>query len=212
MTSKTPAVCPMNLYGAPPSGLSEASFEFQFRLAMRTNPLVWYLVAALLVSGCVAGPLAQIEGEVQRWHPVTLAFDGPETSEAGEPNPFRDFRLQVMFTHAESGRSYEVPVFYAADGNAAESSASAGVMPDGPNDNHAAARSEALWANLMAGGAGVECTSDTTIPTTTSPAKTGGALQSASVTSIDGGGTRSLGSPPSTPQQDWVVLVRRSEN
>ena len=31
-----------------------------------------------------------------------------------------------------------------------------GVSPDGPGNNHETAREEALWANLMAGGAGVE--------------------------------------------------------
>jgi hypothetical protein len=57
---------------------------------------------------------------------VTLTFEGPATSEDATPNPFRDYRLDVTFTHARSGKKLTVPGYYAADGNAAESSAAAG--------------------------------------------------------------------------------------
>jgi len=60
----------------------------------------------------------------QQWHKVTLSFDGPETSEDAEDNPFTNYRLIVTFQNG--GQTYEVPGFYAADGNAAESSASSG--------------------------------------------------------------------------------------
>ncbi len=60
----------------------------------------------------------------QKWHTVTLSFEGPQTSETAETNPFTDYRLLVEFEHAET--SYKVRGFYAADGNAAESSADAG--------------------------------------------------------------------------------------
>ena len=68
----------------------------------------------------------QILGELKRWHKVTLQCIGPQTSETAEPNPFRDFRFNATFKHVDSGKSYLVPGYYAADGNAADTSADAG--------------------------------------------------------------------------------------
>lgn len=58
------------------------------------------------------------------WHKTTLSFNGPETSEGAEENPFLNYRLMATFKKGE--KSYTIPGFYAADGNAAETSASAG--------------------------------------------------------------------------------------
>jgi hypothetical protein len=88
---------------------------------MRTLPLTALLIAAAPLAAKV-----QIEGELKRWHKVTLTFDGPQTAEDATPNPFRNYRLNVTFTHAGSGRSYTAPGYYAADGRAAESSAASG--------------------------------------------------------------------------------------
>ncbi|MGJ8639959.1 MAG: DUF5060 domain-containing protein [Opitutaceae bacterium] len=66
------------------------------------------------------------DGHFKKWHKVTLAFEGPTTSEGATPNPFTDYRLNVTFTHRVSGKNYTVPGYYAADGYAGESSASAG--------------------------------------------------------------------------------------
>ncbi len=77
-------------------------------------------------------------GEAKVWHTVTLTFEGPETNEAATPNPFTDYRLEVTFTQGE--RRYQIPGFWAADGDAANSSASAGncwrvhFSPDSPGD------------------------------------------------------------------------------
>lgn len=60
------------------------------------------------------------------WHKKTLQFEGPELSEA--PSTFLDYRLQVQFEHKASGKIYNTPGFYAADGNAAESSAASGSI------------------------------------------------------------------------------------
>lgn len=68
----------------------------------------------------------KITGELKKWHKVTLTFDGPETSETAEKNPFMDYRLNVVFTHNESGKSYKVPGYFAADGIAGETSATSG--------------------------------------------------------------------------------------
>lgn len=61
-----------------------------------------------------------------RRQPVTLTFDGPEAAENGSPNPFSDFRMSVTFTHEASGARRAAQGFFAADGNAAESSAESG--------------------------------------------------------------------------------------
>jgi len=65
-----------------------------------------------------------ISGELKKWHTVTLSFFGPETAEDAAPNPFTDYRLDVIFKCGD-GR-YLVPGYYAADGNAAESGADSG--------------------------------------------------------------------------------------
>ena len=69
---------------------------------------------------------ASVSGELRKWHKVTLSFNGPSTSESATPNPFTNYRLDVTFRHAGSGKSYVVPGYYAADGNAANTSASSG--------------------------------------------------------------------------------------
>lgn len=94
------------------------------------------LVAALClaVGSAQAAQQGAVSGELKMWHRVTITFEGPATAEDATPNPFRDFRLDVMFTRGE--RKLVVPGFYAADGNAAESGAEKGnrwrvhFMPD----------------------------------------------------------------------------------
>ena len=66
----------------------------------------------------------QVSGELKQWHKVTITFDGPDSSESGRPNPFYDYRLDVTFTQGD--RVFRIPGYYAADGNAAESSATKG--------------------------------------------------------------------------------------
>jgi hypothetical protein len=67
-----------------------------------------------------------ITGELKRWHKVTLTLDGPSASEAGTPNPFMDYRMNVTFSNTVSGLTYLVPGYFAADGNASETSATSG--------------------------------------------------------------------------------------
>jgi len=72
----------------------------------------------------------------RQWEKLTLSFTGPVTSEQAEVNPFTDYRLDVTFRQGD--RTYVVPGFYAADGQAAESGDSTGSVwqvrfrPDAP--------------------------------------------------------------------------------
>lgn len=87
--------------------------------------------SAILILICFAlsGSLkaqTEIRGELKQWHKVTLTFTGPECSETGEKNPFLDYRLNVTFSHALTGKSYLVPGYFAADGNAGNTGADSG--------------------------------------------------------------------------------------
>ncbi len=69
----------------------------------------------------------EISGELRQWHKVTLTLDGPWADERDEqPNPFTDHSFRVRFEHESGSPSHTVPGYFAADGDAAESSASAG--------------------------------------------------------------------------------------
>jgi hypothetical protein len=65
-----------------------------------------------------------VQGELKKWHKVTIDFQGPATSETNASNPFMDYRLDVTFTNGT--KTYVVPGYYAADGNAAQTSANSG--------------------------------------------------------------------------------------
>ena len=67
----------------------------------------------------------EVAGEFKVWHPVSITFTGPNSSETAVPNPFSDYRLDVTFT-GPSGQVYKVPGYFAADGVAGESSATSG--------------------------------------------------------------------------------------
>lgn len=98
-------------------------------------------LAGLAVAGTGPAPggeadRVEISPEPRQWHRVTLSLRGPATDEKARPNPFSDFRLTATFTH-ESGKStLVVPGHFAADGRAAETSATSGdvwrvhVAPD----------------------------------------------------------------------------------
>ncbi len=84
-------------------------------------------IATLLLGFVVGGAQATtMDGERMRWHAVTITLDGPQAAEDGDPNPFRDYRLDVTFTHARNDVEVVVPGYFAADGDAAETGAVAG--------------------------------------------------------------------------------------
>ncbi|HEU4719894.1 MAG TPA: DUF5060 domain-containing protein [Gemmatimonadaceae bacterium] len=103
------------------------------------TPLV--AVSALLAFAGVAAaqPPSAVSGTMRQWHKVTLTLDGPSARETDTlPNPFLDYRMVVTFTHASGAPRHRVPGYFAADGRAAESSASEGnrwrahLSPDKP--------------------------------------------------------------------------------
>ncbi|MDX2245959.1 MAG: DUF5060 domain-containing protein [Bacteroidia bacterium] len=98
-------------------------------------PFLKTIVLFAFIAGCL--PSEPIY-EVRQWEKITLSFDGPPTGEQVADNPFLNYRLTVRFRLGE--KTIDVPGFYAADGNAAESSDSTGAVwqvrfrPDAPGD------------------------------------------------------------------------------
>ncbi len=69
-----------------------------------------------------------ISGDLKRWHKVTLTLDGPFAAERDDKlNPFTDLAFNVTFTHESGSPKYNIPGYFAADGNAANSSAESGT-------------------------------------------------------------------------------------
>ncbi|AUC21171.1 hypothetical protein BTO15_03165 [Polaribacter sejongensis] len=68
----------------------------------------------------------RIEGKLEKWNKVTLSFNYKEFSENDEDNPFLNYRLNVTFKNGDE--EITIPGFFAADGNAAETSAKKGVV------------------------------------------------------------------------------------
>jgi hypothetical protein len=79
-------------------------------------------LSILLIGGDAASFGATIDGALKVWHPVTITFFGKEAAET--ETTFRDHRLDVTFS--KDDKSFRVPGYFAADGNAAETSATAG--------------------------------------------------------------------------------------
>lgn len=71
----------------------------------------------------------RINGELKRWHKVSLDLDGPAAEENNPVvNPFTDFRFTVTFRHESGDPIYHVPGYFAADGSAGETSATQGTI------------------------------------------------------------------------------------
>lgn len=91
------------------------------------------LFVAIVLLMLRLGPLsghaatARITGEPRQWHKITLTLEGPTARESDTaPNPFTDYRFAVTFRHESGTSEYHVPGYFAADGNAANTSATAG--------------------------------------------------------------------------------------
>jgi PKD repeat protein len=119
-----------------------------------TSEAVSFLVSEGSTPGVVSGE------DLKQWHKTTVNFEGPTLSENSPFNPFTDLRLDVTFTHTETGESYQVPGYFAADGNAAETSAAEGNVWRA----HFAPTKTGEWsytASFRSGG-GVSLTNDAT--------------------------------------------------
>ncbi|MEZ5071440.1 MAG: DUF5060 domain-containing protein [Bacteroidales bacterium] len=81
---------------------------------------------ALAACSGPSAPEVTVRGEARTWHTLTLSFAGPDTDESALPNPFLNYRMEVAF--ALNGDTLRVPGFFAADGQAAESSATGGSV------------------------------------------------------------------------------------
>ena len=92
---------------------------------MPIRSLICLLLLSMLLAACAEpDPVDLIV--VPQWQKVTLNFGGPPTAENADPNPFTDYRLDVTFRHADT--ILTIPGFYAADGNAAQTSAEGGSV------------------------------------------------------------------------------------
>lgn len=80
--------------------------------------------ALLWVANANTGGNIEITGELKKWHTITLILDGITTTEDATYNPFLNYRMDVSFTNGN--KTYVVPGYFAADGNASESSANGG--------------------------------------------------------------------------------------
>lgn len=176
-----------------------------FRRLCGTIPIIaWrFWIAAVFGSLSAAaqeGSALQIAGELKQWHELTFDFIGPETSESATPNPFTDYRVDVTFTHPASGRTFRVPGYYAADGNAANTSASSG--------NRCLARiGDTYLVQLRSGGTHTLDLSGGSGSFTVNwfDPRNGGPLIPAA--DVMAGAVVSLGDPPDSPAEDWIVLV-----
>lgn len=88
------------------------------------NKYLTILILLAVIFFYCSKPKPQFSGELKKWHKITLTFDGPNTSELEEPNPFMNYRLNVKFTNGD--KQYVIPGYYAADGKAAFTSAFSG--------------------------------------------------------------------------------------
>ena len=92
------------------------------------NKLKLITVFAFLITCLVHAQTnkVSIDGELKKWHKITLAFTGDELSENGDDNPFLNYRLNVIFKNKD--KIYKLPGFFAADGKAAETSETKGKV------------------------------------------------------------------------------------
>jgi hypothetical protein len=83
---------------------------------------------SLFLVGLFANAQAPvITGSLEQWSKITLTYTSADSySETGTPNLFLDRKLITTFT-SPSGVVFNVPGYFAADGNAAETSATSGT-------------------------------------------------------------------------------------
>lgn len=83
-----------------------------------------FLIAVLFSCQPQSKSEIQVSGELKQWHKITLQIPGPETSEWAKVNPFLNYKMEAVFS--KGNKSIKVPGYFAADGNAGETSADEG--------------------------------------------------------------------------------------
>jgi len=78
----------------------------------------------IIFNSCEQQKEVKIDGELKKWHKIVLSFEGPQTNEMDVNNPFLNYRLDVTFKNGEN--TFVIPGFYAADGDASETSGDSG--------------------------------------------------------------------------------------
>jgi len=94
---------------------------------VKSQFIAFACVLLISISGCKNGNADQnyvLEGTLKKWQPITLTFEGREVSEKDSINPFLDYALWVNFENGDE--KFSVPGYFAADGDAANSSADSG--------------------------------------------------------------------------------------
>ena len=91
---------------------------------------LWSILCFVVISVAHGRAEVSAEASIELGQVITLRFEGPETSESDDDNPFLNHRLDVTFRRVEddpdADRDTRIRGFYAADGNAAHSGASSG--------------------------------------------------------------------------------------
>lgn len=90
---------------------------------MSYNKIIYALLLLFFISSIVAQNVS-INGDLFKWNKITLELTGPQATEIDAT--FKDIRMDVTFTHVASGSTLNVPGYFAADGDAANTSANAG--------------------------------------------------------------------------------------
>ena len=94
------------------------------KISLRTSAWLTILLTSVLTVTCKKTPQVRISGEQKVWNNITFTFTGPLTSEYDTLNPFTDYRMNVLFTKGKE--QFTIPGYFAADGNASETSARSG--------------------------------------------------------------------------------------
>lgn len=103
---------------------------------MNFKPIFLILSITLFLCSCNNKEKVKLSGDLLTWHRITLDIPGPYADEQDLPNPFLDYRLIVDFKKDDN--QYRVPGYFAADGNASKTGATAGNVwrvnfsPDSP--------------------------------------------------------------------------------
>lgn len=91
--------------------------------------IVFMLLAVVSLGAKPADNLVSLHGEMKPFNKITLDLQGPAADETSEKiNPFTDYRFTVSFQREGDNNRFEIPGYFAADGNASETSASKGSV------------------------------------------------------------------------------------